>query len=276
MGINAELVNMAASLRQAGTLKGASVIELGAQDVCVIDDVIGRILSRFALPRATKPISGASDLYKLLGFSTYRAIDASGEQGSLLFDLNEDLQRRYNYSETFDLVTNLGTAEHCFDQRTVFSNIHNLCKVGGLMIHALPAQGNVNHAFYNYHPRFFADLATANGYEVIDLSFTVDYKPALTGYTRGDFQKWDSHDILFYACFKKVDDKEFRVPFDGMFAANNQLEGYMASSADPLKTEFSPYLKGGNWENTKGQSIDEPVHKNTFGGILKRLLGGQK
>jgi len=276
MGINAELVNMVASMRHAGVMKGTSVIELGAQDVCVIDDVVDRILSRFALPPIVKPISNASELYDLLGFPSYRAIDASGEHGALVFDLNEDLRRCYNFADTFDLVTNLGTAEHCFDQRTVFSNIHNLCKTGGLMIHALPAQGNVNHAFYNYHPRFFADLATANSYEVIDLSFTVDYKPEITNYNRKNFQKWDSHDILFYACFRKTDDSEFRVPFDGMFSANNQLEGYMASSVDPLKTEFSPYLKGGNWENTKGTSIDKAGRTQTTTGFLKRLLGGWK
>lgn len=276
MGINAEFVNLVASLRQKGSLEGSSVIELGAQDVCVDDDVIDRILSRFALSEATGPIANAAALYRLLGFEVYRAIDASGEHNALLFDLNEDLKRRYGFSEQFDLVTNLGTAEHCFDQRTVFSNIHNLCKPGGLIIHALPAQGNVNHAFYNYHPRFFADLATSNRYEVVDLSFTVDYKPFMTNYNRENFQKWDSHDILFYACFRKLENNEFRVPFDGMFAANNQLEGYMASSADPLKTEFSPYLKGGDWGNTKGHLLNAPQRSLSLGKLLKLLLGGKK
>ena len=169
-----------------------------------------------------------------------------------MFDLNKDVREQYQFVETFDLVTDLGTAEHCFNQFAVFKNFHDLCKADGVMIHALPAQGNVNHGFYNYHPRFFADLAAANKYEIMDLSFTVDYKPALIKYSKDEFQKWDSHDVLFYAVLRKKDMSPFISPFDGMFASGNQLSGYVATGVDPLMTEFSPYLKGGDWKNTKG------------------------
>lgn len=252
MGINAELVNLVAGLRHAKALQGNSVIELGAQDVCVVDKTVDLILADAGMPPLPRKIERAQHLYAALGFDDYHCIDASGENGAFLFDLNNDIGLHYSFADTFDLVTNLGTAEHCFDQRAVFKNIHDLCKPGGLMIHALPAQGNVNHAFYNYHPRFFVDLATANGYEVVDLSFTVDYKPAMTAYSRAAFEKWDSHDLLFYATFRKVSEAPFRIPFDGMFASNNRLKGYAETGVNPLLTEFSPYLKGGNWENTKG------------------------
>lgn len=260
MGINAELVKLAAQLRRSNILQGDSVIELGAQDVCVVDGVIRKTLSDFAFDNLPgSAIDDARQLYACLGFAHYHCIDASGERGALVFDLNEDLRSRYSYNEKFDLVTNLGTAEHCFDQRAVFKNIHDLCKPGGIVIHALPAQGNVNHAFYNYHPRFFADLGAANAYELVDLSFTVDYKPTLFKFSKDQFQQWDSHDILLYATFRKTRDSEFSLPFDGMFASQSQLDGYLDLGIDPLSTEFAPYLKGGNWDNTKGIVQDLPV-----------------
>jgi SAM-dependent methyltransferase len=276
MGINAEFVSLVAGLRRSGTLNGDTVIELGAQDVCVVDDVVASILNSSGMPKVARKIACAQDLYAPLGFSHYKAIDASGENGALVFDLNNDLREQYEFTESFDLVTNLGTAEHCFDQRAVFANIHNLCKVGGIMIHALPAQGNVNHAFYNYHPRFFADLATANDYEIIDLSFTVDYKPTTINYSKDNFQNHDSQDILFYATFRRITSQEFRVPFDGMFSSNNKLKGYSASGTDPLMTEFSPYLKGGNWENTKGYTVDKPNSNSPLRALFRHLFGGAK
>ncbi|MGR9426786.1 hypothetical protein [Rhizobium leguminosarum] len=273
MGINAELVELAARLRQSGILTGHSVIELGAQDVCVVEPAIRTILSDFKLPMIESKVEQADELYRCLGFTEYRSIDASGEKNAFLFDLNNDLRETYAFQDRFDLVTNLGTAEHCFDQRSVFNNIHNLCRVGGIIIHALPAQGNVNHAFYNYHPRFFIDIAVANKYEIINFSFTVDYNPELIKYTPENFRKWDAHDILFYAVFRRTDASEFRLPFDGMFAAQNQLVGYSNAGINPLVTDFAPYLKTGNWENTKGlHKIKSSSRFDALRALTKRIF----
>lgn len=273
MGINAELVELAARFRQSGILTGNTVIELGAQDVCVVDSRIKKILSDFQLPTTMGRIEQAHELYRSLGFTEYHSIDASGEKNAFLFDLNNDLMETYSFNRSFDLVTNLGTAEHCFDQRTVFKNIHNLCKVGGTIIHALPAQGNVNHAFYNYHPRFFTDLAVANNYEVISLCFTVDYNSELVNYTLENFKAWDSHDVLFYAVFRKTGDTEFHLPFDGMFSSQNQLGGYGKAGVNPLITDFAPYLKTGSWENTKGLSEAKPPTKlGSLSALVQRIF----
>ncbi|TBG24190.1 methyltransferase domain-containing protein [Rhizobium leguminosarum] len=277
MGINAELVELTAKLRQSKFLAGNSVIELGAQDVCVVEPVIKTILSNFGFPTIESRIERADSLYRCLGFTEYRSIDASGEKNALLFDLNNDLRETYEFHDSFDLVTNLGTAEHCFDQRSVFKNIHTLCKVGGIMIHALPAQGNVNHAFYNYHPRFFIDTAVANKYEVISLNFTVDYNSELISYTPENFKKWDSHDVLFYAVFRRTEATEFRLPFDGMFAAQNQLLGYGDTDVNPLVTDFAPYLKSGNWENTKGlHKTTAPTRFDVLRSLAKRIFSYAK
>ncbi|NJD24015.1 MAG: class I SAM-dependent methyltransferase [Betaproteobacteria bacterium] len=276
MGINAELVRLVADLRSREAITGASVIEIGAQDVCVAEQVVNQILVDHRFGLQANGFSNAADLYRSLGFDCYKCIDASGQHGALVFDLNKDLREHYGFVETFDLVTNLGTAEHCFNQFSVFKNLHDLCRPGGIVIHALPAQGNVNHGFYNYHPRFFGDLAIANGYEIVDLSFTVDYKSEMMKYSKAEFQRWDSHDILFYATLRKISDAPFCAPFDGMFSSASQVTGYVATDIDPLVTEFSPYLKGGDWENTKGMPKDGIRTSGTLLSEMSRRLFSRK
>lgn len=276
MGINAELVELLADLRRRSLVTGNTVVEIGAQDVCVVPEVVEQILKDYDFGTYKIGPVDAAGLYAHLGFDQYRCIDANGNNGALVFDLNKDLCEQHHLLGTFDLVTNLGTAEHCFNQFAVFKNLHDLCKPGGIMIHALPAQGNVNHGFYGYNPRFFADLAAANGYEIVDLSFTVDYRSTLIKYTKVEFQKWDSHDLLFYAVLRKTNGAPFCIPFDGMFASVNRVSGYVATGIDPLATEFAPYLKGGNWENTKGTTSDKIQQGDgRLKALLRRLKSGQ-
>jgi SAM-dependent methyltransferase len=163
MGINREFAALLVELRRRGALGAvASVVELGAQEISAEPSAIGRILNEARIG-AGEPIATARALYESFGCTRYCAIDASGGADVLTFDLNRDLARDHDFHETFDLVTNLGTLEHCFNQAAGFENMHRLCRPGGLMIHCLPTQGLVNHGFYNYHPRFVADLASANG-----------------------------------------------------------------------------------------------------------------
>ena len=51
--------------------------------------------------------------YQSVGFSNYVAIDVNDEKDAIEMDLNLNLQSSYNYYDTFDLVTNNGTGEHC-------------------------------------------------------------------------------------------------------------------------------------------------------------------
>ena len=48
--------------------------------------------------------------------------------------------------------------------------MYELCEKNGLMMHIVPFIGYINHAFYNYPPLFFIDLASANNYDIIKLS----------------------------------------------------------------------------------------------------------
>lgn len=132
-----------------------SVVELGNQ--------------RFSPGTAPHPqgVKTTEEFYRALGFSKYVAIDVNTKMSAIAMDLNFDLCDKYGYYTKYDLVTNNGTGEHIFNQYQVFKNIHNLCKLDGIMLHILPMTGWINHGFYNYNPFLFRDLAAANNYEIL-------------------------------------------------------------------------------------------------------------
>ncbi len=107
--------------------------------------------------------------YTSLGARSYAAIDVNDTYGSLVMDLNKDLDAEYQFREQFDLVTNNGTGEHVFDQAAVYRNAHKLTRPGGLMVHVMPFVNYVNHGFYSFHPNLYHALAVANHYDVVGL-----------------------------------------------------------------------------------------------------------
>lgn len=107
--------------------------------------------------------------YLALGAGSYTAIDVNDTYGSLVMDLNRDLQTHYGFDASYDLVTNNGTGEHVFDQGAVFRNAHTLTRCGGVMVHVMPFLNYLNHGFYSFHPNLYYALALANGYELLAL-----------------------------------------------------------------------------------------------------------
>jgi len=111
----------------------------------------------------TKGYSSVKAFYLGNGFTKYVPLDVNNAADVVLTDLNYPVEGLGQ----FDLVTNNGTSEHLWNQHQVFLNAHNLCKVGGVMLHVLPFTPYYNHGFFNYNPCLFRDLATANDYEIL-------------------------------------------------------------------------------------------------------------
>jgi len=160
-----------------------SVIELGNQTLRTDDEILRTIIDR-SRGRTGVDIPGlerlaalgtegrgerAADYYRLLGFSDYAAIDVNDKFGSLVMDLNKDLVAEYGFRETYSLVTNNGTGEHVFNQDAIYRNVHQLTRVGGLMLHAMPFHEFINHGFFTIQPNLYPALAQANGYEILSL-----------------------------------------------------------------------------------------------------------
>ena len=202
-----------------------------------------------------KPVNNVWEYFEDLGFSDYLAIDINTELRSIAMDLNFILRNKYDYTEQFDLVTNNGTGEHIFDQRTVFENMHNLCKVGGIMLCVLPFAPWINHGFYNYHPALFRDIAAANGYEwgllwlaqntgkYVEMPISMNSwgyyeqkKPRLplsdleSAYDELHNRDGKAQNISIVTAYRKTNEYNFQIPMQGR---------YVNDVVDELKTEYS-------------------------------------
>jgi hypothetical protein len=168
-------------------LNGA-VIEIGAQQLSnEFLASIDRHKEAFALFQSQKPIALPSPtesdllpadapysraLWESLGYR-YASIDIDGSPDVIPLDLNYDrvpLRHRRKY----DLVTNFGTTEHVANQLNAFKIIHDLAKVGGIMLHSLPAQGYPTHGLINYNLKFFWMLSRSNNYKWHYMDFEAD------------------------------------------------------------------------------------------------------
>ena len=110
------------------------------------------------------------DFFNSIGYKDYQSIDINGAYNSYKFDLNKDINDKYNFKETYDLAINNGTGEHVFNQYSLFLNLHNITNKGGLMLNILPFIDWINHGFYNFNPIFFADLAASNSYKILKIA----------------------------------------------------------------------------------------------------------
>jgi len=227
MGLGPQNLSLTFSLWLQGSFKGFKrVIELGSQDVQVEPGEVTRELKRITNRPDLGTIKTAKAVYQTLGFEEYRCIDTNGRNDALVLDLNEDIKAK-GFTEQFDLVTNHGTTEHCFDQKNCFRNIHNLCAKNGLMVHALPFQGYLNHGFYNYHPNFYRDLAAANQYELVWMLLGVDaVSGGLSSYSTFMMNHLSITALStmgLVVVLRKTNDDEFHIPFQGKYAGSSLL-----------------------------------------------------
>lgn len=177
-------------------------------------------------------LQSTKDWYMSMGFSRYLAIDVNTERDAIAMDLNVDIGKHYGFTEKFDLVTDNGTGEHVFNQYMLFKNAHDLCAVGGFMIHVLPFYRWVDHGFYNYHPNLFPCLANQNSYELRELwiatsdaehlhKLNVKNLKRQKGYRQDfDLDSWE-RDPMVVAVMRKCHDRDFEIPIQFLYGGDN-------------------------------------------------------
>jgi hypothetical protein len=190
VGLAYETVLHLIALRRSGRLPDrARVIEIGAQQLSTpflradaplaeLYGLFGRKPVDLAAPQETTTVDGierqaesapaSQQFWESLGFS-YNAVEYGGHRGVTSLDLNRD-RVPYRLRSSFDLVVNAGTTEHVTNQDNAFRVVHDLTKVGGVMMHEVPAGGMLTHGVVSYNPQFFWLLCRDNNYEVIDLT----------------------------------------------------------------------------------------------------------
>jgi SAM-dependent methyltransferase len=177
MGISPYAVGMLAKHHGDGLFReGRDALTLGKQQIHNLD-LCNRFLKTANLPliHTTDISSGDKDLFVgALGFQSVSSLDASTFEGA---DICHDMNLPVSESHfcRFDLIFNGGTIEHIFDLKMALSNIHNMLRVGGIIIHGAPSNNHVDHGFYQLSPTFFFDYYSVNNYDILKCFF-VEYQ----------------------------------------------------------------------------------------------------
>jgi len=107
-----------------------------------------------------------NSFFKMIGFSSVESLDYFPyEKPTYVLDLSKPIPPEMH--ERYDLVYDGGTTEHCFDIKQVFSNVVNLLKPNGRVIHTLPISGWLNHGLYQFSPEILSGFYEANGFNQI-------------------------------------------------------------------------------------------------------------
>ena len=136
------------------------VATLGRQNVHVNEAILQKALG-LAEEKRYGPYC-EDMLMEQFGATSVASFDASSyENATVLHDMNTQL----NHHRQYDTVVDFGTLEHVFNLATALRNVAALCKSGGRIIHALPANNYNGHGFWQFSPELFFSLySTSNGF----------------------------------------------------------------------------------------------------------------
>ena len=87
------------------------------------------------------------------------SVDASPyEAATIVHDMNLPWPADAEGRGSYDAVLDFGCLEHVFDFPVAWRNCVDLCRVGGHLLHALPANNLSGHGFYQFSPELFFSL----------------------------------------------------------------------------------------------------------------------
>ena len=96
-------------------------------------------------------------LMRHFGATEVDSIDNSDYEGAkIVFDYNQPVPKELH--QQYDTVIDFGCSEHIFDVAQVFKNTADICKIGGRILHILPADNFCGHGFYQFTPEFFFSI----------------------------------------------------------------------------------------------------------------------
>jgi SAM-dependent methyltransferase len=121
---------------------------------------------RAGTPRFFEPLAS-----QWLGAEVADSVDASPyEQARFIHDMNQPWPTADALAAArggYDAVIDFGCLEHVFDFPVAWRNVVDLCRVGGHVLHSLPANNLCGHGFYQFSPELFCNLYQASrGFEL--------------------------------------------------------------------------------------------------------------
>ena len=238
MGLGLKVVHLAVELFKNNYLKDLnSVIDMGDQDLHLsFSDLSNELdfISKETIEKnfenskrfPERPRVSSSVLWNTLGFKKCSRLDLEKLDRDkndicsefLKVDLNFPIEDQTKF-EKYDLVTDLGNNEHPFNVVESYISMHKLCKKSGLMlIHQNIFGGN---GFYNFDISFFESMAAANNYSILYSCYTIDidneyFSLPLSDNLLSVINLNKTKDIGVFYLFKKNDDNEFIMPYQGL------------------------------------------------------------
>lgn len=98
-------------------------------------------------------------LTQWFGAGQVDSVDASPyEAATIVHDMNLPWPAGVAGLGSYDAVLDFGCLEHVFDFPVAWRNCIDLCRVGGHVLHALPANNLSGHGFYQFSPELFFSL----------------------------------------------------------------------------------------------------------------------
>lgn len=175
---------MALSLAQTEALSrilkpGMSIASFGYPDLIAPEGLLKKITEKPVLMRKDSeaicsrhgiPLRAIPDAHSFLEAAgcTLDVYDVVHERGcEIPLDLNLPC-----VPMDFDIVLDVGTAEHCFNIGMALMNMAEAVKEGGYILHENPSNWG-NHGFYNLNPTLFFDFYNQNGFKVEELKLTM-------------------------------------------------------------------------------------------------------
>jgi SAM-dependent methyltransferase len=172
-----------------------SVLTLGVPTLNFSAKQFSEYSDELSLPSICPDFSDHAGFFRNLGFRDVSAVDISDYEGAnYVGDLN-DPELAAQIGRQFDLVYDSGTIEHIFNIPTALRTISRLTRLGGICVHATPANGFLDHGFWQVSPDLFRAFYRSAGFSILTSALLVlgestTAEPAERNFYRSNGRRW--------------------------------------------------------------------------------------
>jgi hypothetical protein len=224
---------------------GRSVLTLGVPTLNFSAEAFGRELDNRPDLRHPWPFTNHLEFFHGLRFDVVDSLDISEYEGAnIKGDLNDPMLAD-KIGRKYDLVYDSGTIEHIFDVAAALRTISRLTRLGGAVVHATPANGFLDHGFWQFSPDVFRAFYRHSGFSMLTSALLVLGENVHA--VRADENFYRSHGrryiverfpeaIAVFAAVNRADRGPAEIPLQDYYALMHQ--GGMACDTSEFFIEF--------------------------------------
>ena len=144
--------------------QAAKILGAGTADRLAYRADSDQILAWHRLENQLDRVIDAESLFAAMELKLTVVDLVASRGGERIVDLNDPLPA--DLVNTFHIVLDAGTMEHCFNVGQTIRNILDMTRIDGFVIHVNPMT-MVNHGFFNFSPTFYHDFYGQNGHQLV-------------------------------------------------------------------------------------------------------------